>query len=399
MNNFVNFDNIPKRSDGRINWEESIGCNLPFHYNGINGEIKILGYIPVRDSKKMLKIYIDGYTKTEYDLVKQETLINCVLGRVLHKKIIDTNPELIEYFVDKNDANKYSAQSNLKVNMICPYCGYKKVHRISDLYTYGFACPQCSDNISYPNKFMFSLLTQLGVNFENEVSKCTPGFEWVMNYRYDFYFETKNDKYFVEMDGNFHETELMSKNDTQKDMLAKEHDINIIRIDCKYKGIRDRFLFVKNNILKSKISTIFDLSEINWNKCNKHAIGSLIYKSAELFNRYGYDINKISNEMSITAHTVREYLKISADIGLCDYSVDEAKRIRDNKLKDISSKRVYVFKDNKFICSFNSRKEASNQSLEKLGKFFHQCTIGKMCNKNISSKDGFVFSNSFTIQN
>lgn len=399
MNNFVNFDSIPKRANGSINWNKSEGCILPFIYNGIVGEIKILGYIPEKYGKKMIKIYIEGYTKIEYDLVSQTTLTDCVLGRVLHKKIIDTNPELVKYFADKNDAKKYSVQSNQRVIMNCPYCGYKKDQFIYNLYKFGFSCPICSDGISYPNKFMFSLLTQLGITFKNEVSRNTKGFEWVENYRYDFYFVVNNVSYFVEMDGHFHDNEDMIISDKNKDVLAKNHNISMIRINCKYEYESDRFEFIKKNILDSELSLLFNLSSINWDKCNTDAIDSKVYQSVILYNQYGYNIKKIAHELGVSIDTARGYLKIMSKAGMCEYNPEDSKEYRNNNLKNMSSKPVYVFKNNQLIYSFNSRKEASEQSIEKFGVFFHQNTIGRMCNGIINNKYGLIFSNTITIQN
>ena len=397
-NNFIDLSSMPRKNNGDIDWNNVIGCVLPFNYNNISGNINIVGIVPTNKRYKTIKVYIDGYTRTDYDLISQQSLINCSIGRLLHKKIIDTNPELIDYFVDKECVCKYSIQSNMVIEAKCPFCGFKKDYRIYNLYRFGFSCPRCSDGISYPNKFMFSLLSQLKIDFKNEISKSTIGFEWVQNYRYDFYFEKNNKKYFIEMDGKFHDNYENMKIDAVKDDLANRHNIFVIRINCKYTGVEDRFKFVKTNILQSYLSKLFDLSNIDWDLCNKDAVSSILHKSVELYKKYGYDIIRIAQELSVGRGTVRHYLKIASDIGLCDYDVSIAKTNRYNKIKNIICKPVDVFKNDEFICSFKSREEASLKSLDVLGRFFDPCTIGRICSGDIKERDGFYFRNS-TIQN
>lgn len=397
-NNFIDLSSMPRRNNGCINWNNSVGCILPFVYNDINGNVHIVGIENTNKRWKNLRVYIEGYTKTDYDLIPQESLRNCHLGNLLHKKIIDTNPELIDYFVDKECAYKYPVQSNRVIKTQCPFCGFQKDYHIYNLYKFGFSCPRCSDGISYPNKFMLSLLSQLKVNFKNEISKAMAGFEWVNNYRYDFYFEKDNEKYFIEMDGKFHDNEENIKTDTIKDDLANKHNISVIRINCRYISVENRFEFVKTNILKSCLSEIFDLSNIDFDLCNKDAIGSIVHKSVELYKKYGYNIVKIAEELSLHRSTIRHYLKIASDLGLCDYNIYIAKANRYDKIKNKICKPVDAFKNGEFVCSFKSRAEASSKSLEILGRFFDPCTIGHMCNGNIDERDGFSFKNS-TIQN
>ena len=246
---------------------------------------------------------------------------------------------------------------------------------------------------------MYSLLSQLNIDFKNEISKVTNGFEWVENYRYDFYFVVNNVSYFVEMDGHFHDNEDMIISDKNKDVLAKNHNIFMIRINCKYEYESDRFEFIKKNILDSELSLLFNLSSINWDKCNTDAIDSKVYQSVILYNQYGYNIKKIAHELGVSIDTVRGYLKIMSKAGMCEYNPEDSKEYRNNNLKNMSSKPVYVFKNNQLIYSFNSRKEASEQSIEKFGVFFHQNTIGRMCNGIINNKYGLIFSNTITIQN
>ena len=54
--------------------------------------------------------------------------------------------------------------------------------------------------------------------------------------------------------------------------MAKEHNIIVIRIDCK-KSEKD---YIKNNIIDSCLNDLFDLSNIDWDLCNKMGHKNLI---------------------------------------------------------------------------------------------------------------------------
>ena len=66
--------------------------------------------------------------------------------------------------------------------------------------------------------------------------------------------------------------------------MALEHNIFVIRIDCFYTKMEDRFSYIKNSIQNSELSNIFDLSYIDYDKCNKYATDSLSIKSANLYD-------------------------------------------------------------------------------------------------------------------
>lgn len=327
---YINLNVLPRRKNGKIDWQRSAGYSVPFVYGEISGNIYLVEYIL---KKRTFKVLIDGYTKFQYDTASIDTLKQCQLGRLLHKKIIDTNPEMVQYFVNKDDALKHSYQSNIRIKTQCPFCGYVKDQIISNLYQFGFGCPQCSDGVSYPNKLMFNILKQLDICFKNEVTKRDEGFEWVEEYRYDFYFEKDGQKYFIEMDGHFHQNHsLICYNqvvqaDKKKDQLAREHNINIIRIDCCYNKESDKFNFIKYQILNSVLYNILDLSKIDWDIANQSAISSNVYLAAQYWND-GDVIKQIAEKIGVSTDTIRSYLKIAADINLCDYNKETSEQRR-----------------------------------------------------------------------
>ena len=81
---------------------------------------------------------------------------------------------------------------------------------------------------------------------------------------YDNYFVYNNKEYILEMDGGFHSIDNLMNGQTveesksiddYKDTMAKEHGIEVIRIDCYYKS-KDRLEYVKQNIIDSKLNKI-----------------------------------------------------------------------------------------------------------------------------------------------
>ena len=198
-----------------------------------------------------------------------------------YKKIDETNciatthPHLMKYLINKKEGYKYSCSSGKYLTLKCPHCGFEKYMKIEHFVSFGFACPKCSDGISYPNKFMANILSELNIDFETEYSPT-----WCVFYnkfknkdircRYDFYFKHDDNKYIVEMDGWWHReynnisgqsSEESKEIDWYKDKLAKEHNIEVIRVDCGYDDMLDRFKYVKNSILNSKLSEIYKLVE------------------------------------------------------------------------------------------------------------------------------------------
>lgn len=112
-----------------------------------------------------------------------------------------------------------------------------------------------------------------------------------------------------------HRTQLLDI-DKIKDILAREHDIEVIRIKCDY-GSNDRYSFILNKVLNSKLSSILNLSLIDFDKSNILSQQSLLLKAVELWND-GYSIGKISSEIGVFSDTVTHYLKSAQKYGICN---------------------------------------------------------------------------------
>jgi hypothetical protein len=102
--------------------------------------------------------------------------------------------------------------------------------------------------------------------------------------------------------------------DNEKDRLAIENGIIVIRIDCE----PSEFGYIKNNILKSTLYYYLNLSKIDWDYINLMSLKSRIVESCDLFNKK-ISISKIAKNYKTSTNTIRAYLKRGIKIGLCNY--------------------------------------------------------------------------------
>ena len=152
---------------------------------------------------------------------------------------------------------------------------------------------------------------------------------------YDIYFGINGKKYIVEMDGSFHfktrknakiSIKLQNEIDENKTKLAKENNIDIIRIDCNYGETDDRFMYIKNNIINSKLSEVIDILKIDFDKCNLQSLNSLVIQTAEYWNK-GFSTTEIKKILCIGNTTLYRYLKRCNEIGLItNYTKEESKK-------------------------------------------------------------------------
>jgi hypothetical protein len=256
---------------------------------------------------------------------------------------------------NQEDGYRYTKFSNNKVLFKCNNCGEEKEKKIYVVYRKGFSCSKCGDGVSYPNKFMFNVLSQLAVKFNTEYTPewsnfkdCDCGNEKTKGKkRYDFYIPSKNT--IVEMHGVQHyedvkwsSTELSNrnlkeeqKNDEIKFKLAKKNGINkYIVIDARNSDMN----FIKSNILNSELSSLFDLNNVDWLECHKFALSSRVKETCDIWNWLNVDersVMKIVDIMGMSEETIRKYLKRGRDLGWCDYEEYHGMRVVQLSLDNI----------------------------------------------------------------
>ncbi|RKJ64258.1 hypothetical protein D7X33_25720 [Butyricicoccus sp. 1XD8-22] len=294
-----------------------------------------------------------------------------------------TNPELAKLLVNPEDGYKYTQSGSQRVNWKCPTCGEIIEDRsINQINRSNISCPNCSDGISYPEKVMFNVLRQLSIEFKYQKT-----FDWSINIEhdniklrgnkvYDFYLERNDTTYLIETHGEQHYARPFSgnrsrsvkeeqENDKLKYELAMSNGIdNYIVIDCR----QSEFEYIKNNIMNSRLSIVFDLSTINWDKVEIESTKSLVKVVASLWND-NMKISDISKELNLANITIRRYLKKANNIGLCNYNPKEFNK----NMKKI----VQLDSNNNILKVYISIREAGEYFNDKRGSAIWQCLNGK----------------------
>ena len=257
--------------------------------------------------------------------------------------IATTHPYLCKYFVNQDDIYKCSHGSNEIFLLQCPNCGCRKKMKPNTLSRQGFSCPNCSDGISYPEKFMINILSQLNIKFIIQLSHTT--FDWCQNFRYDFYLtdydiiiETHGIQHYKDTFGVFKTYKEEHENDMFKYDMAVlngfEYNKNYFIIDSRESTLE----WMKKNIIKT-LGHIFDLSNIDWEKadleCQKsHMILACQLKreNPDLFSFEIVELIKKEVGVEYTKVSIRNWLKRGNKLGLCYYNgKEESDRYKGNK--------------------------------------------------------------------
>jgi len=314
--------------------------------------------------------------------------------------IEDTSPWMIKYFSNLEDTHKYTKCSHQSILTKCPYCGAEKEMKIEIIYALNSVSCTCGDGKSYPEKFLINLLEQLSkiYKFDNLEYEYSP--KWIKPKRYDSYFKLKNKKYIIEMDGKLgHGNEIHSRDtktiedtieiDNYKDKLAKEHNVKMIRIDAK----ESKLEYIKNNIINSDLSKMFDLTNIDWNKCEEFALNNMVKIICEMKrdNPNMTTVN-ISEIMKLHPCTVNRYLNRGAKIGWCVYNPKEEMVKVAFEMGKLNGKQVEIFnKDGISLGIFPSCSELARQSKELFGIKLLQTGISEVCNGKNKTHHGYIF--------
>ena len=315
------------RYNNNIDWSNSIGYSCKFVYDTIEGEIKIVDY-----NKKENKLTI-----------------------------------------------KYLNYEPYKI----PIGSFKscKIHNYIKCYVTG---------ISYPEKFIMSLLDQLKVNYIKEYSP-----EWIKPKRYDFYFELDNKKYIIETHGRQHYTnsgfpilpQEQQTIDKHKRILALKNGINYyIELDCR----KSDMIWITNSILNSELNKIFGLSQIDWSKCEEFALNDIVKEVCNYWrihneiNNEGVTTTELGKIFNLSYRTISRYLKYGNRIGICHYSPNE-------EMSKTRKRKVAIIKDNKILGVFESCSELSRKSKELFGIELKHNRIADVCRGVIKQYKGFMF--------
>ena len=321
---------------------------------------KIVGYsikVPKNQKQTRRNLYYQAQclkcghiNSKKHDAIKRTDCV-CCTGRTLVPGINDitsTHPWMIPYFQGGiKEAKNYTKGSTKKIVPKCPYCGriYDKSIIVSQLrLMHGFSCG-CSDGISYPEKFIYSLLTQLKINFIRQATTSHVGFD-TQHKLYDFYI--KDYSCIIETNGTQHyktigvdywrSLEEEQANDMIKKQIADKNGIkHYIFINCYESNIT----WIKNSIMDSVLPTLFDFSEndIDWKKCAEFATSNFVKRICLDFHNNFPSMKHLQEKYNIASTTLRDYLRKGTELGWCYY---------DSNISTCS-KPIKVMKDGKTI--------------------------------------------------
>lgn len=309
--------------------------------------------------------------------------------------ITTTAPWMVKYFVNPEDAKKYTKTSHKKIYPICPDCNIirPKPIRISSINMNKSISCNCGDGFSYPNKFMFNILEQLNIDFETEYSP-----EWATGRKYDFYNKTHN--IIIEMDGGLghgnKDTKYATKEksmdiDIWKNEQALKHGLKVIRINCNYdENLSNRCNYIKSSILNSELIDLFDFSKVNWNKSDKFATKNLVKEVCEYYEAHKGEmlLKDMASKVDISYLTLNRYLILGNKLNWCNYDKKEVNSNKFNIIKHPAAKKVLCIELNE---EFESIAECSRKMSDRFNERFHTRILSDVCNGKIGTYKEFHF--------
>ena len=313
--------------------------------------------------------------------------IGCNVCSTRPKKVVPgindiptTAPWMAKYFENPEDATKYCKTTKQKIDFVCPDCGRHHTKAIGTVYTcHNLSCP-CQDGWSYPNKFMHSVLEQIGVNFETEKS-----FDWSKGKIYDDYIEHNGLKIITEQHGKQHYEREINKNgrtikeeqenDKIKHDLAIQNNIDYyFVIDCR-ESTKE---YIKNSILNSGLFSILNINpnDIDFNKCDEFATSNMTKQICEYKNSHSDMTTKeIAKLFHISYKTANDWVKKGAKLGWCTYEkFDDLKLRYQREDMPVNNCPVHCITTDTY-----------HRSATKFVEYYQSLTGKKLCARNIRS--------------
>lgn len=297
--------------------------------------------------------------RVAYNIIIGQANCGVCANKVIIKGINDvatTHPNIVNFLVDKEVANKLSYGNHKKVKVKCPLCGMKQKNLYPlSVVVENFSCEFCSDKRPYPERILSTILQSSKLEYEYQKR-----FKWSLNFLsdnnklsgdkvYDFYIPSLN--IIIETHGGQHykksgfssyggrSLEEEIENDEIKKNLALKNNIsNYIVIDCRKSTIN----WIKRSIINSNLKKYIDFQQVDWKICEKVARQGMVYKVCQLWSQ-GISIKQLSKEYSLTTSTITSYLNIGKKIGLCNYNGERSKAsLIGKQIINVDTKEEYL---------------------------------------------------------
>ena len=217
--------------------------------------------------------------------------------------------EILPFLKNKDDAKKYTRNSREKIECVCPTCKKEKLVFIYQLTKDGFVCSTCSNKISYPERFIISLLQENDIEFETQYTYEDCKDKGLLPF--DVFIPSFSSV--IEMQGLQHVKDIgymNHKRTKETDKIKKEYcrknNINYIEIPA----YNSSFNYLVEKIQDSQLDYLLDnvdLLKVK-NRILKHKNFEFTEDVIELYER-GYSKNRISRELNITLHYVNKVIE------------------------------------------------------------------------------------------
>lgn len=314
----------------------------------INPHLKVIGkYKSMNDSVSVFCNICNSKTTTIASVATNTKMCGCAVChgkqiRIGYNDLWTTAPFVAKLLNNPEDGYKVTKTSHQYMDFKCPICSKILKRKVATVYDNGLCCDCHRKNISFGERFIHSMLNQLSVKYDTEHV-----FEWSTNVtvenekfngtkRYDIYVDDLNMlievhgvQHYEERNGNFHFRTLKEEqyNDELKQYLALQNGIQkYIILDCRKSDME----WIKNSILHSELSNIYDLSKVDWMECLDYTKSEMVQEIANLWNDK-LPLGEICEKVHLSRTNVRKHLQNGKELGLCDYSIEES-RLRGAKL-------------------------------------------------------------------
>lgn len=310
----------------------------------------------------------------------------CTGRKVNHTNCLwTTNPNVAKLLKYEQRGFEVTAGTDKKEEFVCSDCSHIMKKSVQDVVKSGFLCSKCSDGISYPEKFMFNMLSQLGMKFETQKI-----FKWSNMKRYDFYIPSLN--CIIETHGSQHyngnfisvggkSLEEEQETDELKQNLAINNNVeNYIVINCA----RSEYDYIKTKIKESKLKLLLDLKKVDWLKCHEYSCSTIVKKVCDLWNEGTKSVLEIGKIVKLERPAIRKYLKQGEKLGWTEYNARKEliKTVSSNGKKS-AKQVVQLSKNGEYIKTWDSFTEVEMN----LGLF--SANISKVCNGQRNHTGGF----------
>ena len=225
--------------------------------------------------------------------------------------------EWAPYF-DEDFMKTHTIQSCEYVEIKCPDCGKIKRTKISNLAHRGFRC-SCNRKTSYPNKFVYAVLDQLGIEYESEYNR-----EWGGMMKYDIAIPSLS--IIIENHGIQHYKDGIFTNRTlkenqeidkhKKELAFANGFIHYIILNCQ----NPEKNWIKKSIMESELPELLQFKECNidWDKADATACENTIRKVCEDWEN-DFDMERAAKDFHISKSAVQDYLLIGHKYNWCSY--------------------------------------------------------------------------------